>query len=196
MRGLLCGLMLVGLLLGGCQTLPERAPLAPPELSARDLNDRGVQLLREGKLDEAFILFQKAIALDPQYARAHFNLALIYYQKGLLDLEIQAYQRAIAADPEYFYAHLNLAHAYLARGDTQAAAREYAWVLNRNPRHPRALYNLAVIRLEEGRLQEAQELLQRYLLEDSDSPWADRARAMLADLKQRLPEASMGGDAP
>ncbi|MBI5197135.1 MAG: hypothetical protein HZA19_00845, partial [Nitrospirae bacterium] len=63
-------LILMILILGACQTVSQSRPdspaAAPEEKSAatpgfKELNDLGVQFLRHGMYDEAFIKFQKAL---------------------------------------------------------------------------------------------------------------------------------------
>jgi hypothetical protein len=50
---------------------------------ARPHNNLGYAYFAKGFIDQAESHFRKAIALDPFYADSHFNLASIYYQKGM-----------------------------------------------------------------------------------------------------------------
>ncbi len=51
----------------------------------RARNNLGVACLRNREYDQAFKEFQKVIATDPENPKAHFNLALVYYARGLLE---------------------------------------------------------------------------------------------------------------
>ena len=63
-------------------------------------------------LDEALSELKQAIALDPDYARAHYNFAAVYGEKERWDEAIREYTRAIELQPDYADAHNNLAVAY------------------------------------------------------------------------------------
>ena len=65
----------------------------------------------QGKLDEAIAAYLRAIASDPDYARAHNNLGVVLERQGKADQAIAEYRRAIAINPDYALAHHNLALA-------------------------------------------------------------------------------------
>jgi len=52
---------------------------------------------------EARASLEKAVALDPESARAHYHLGLAYAQEGLNDMARWAYERAIDLDTEGLY---------------------------------------------------------------------------------------------
>ncbi len=52
---------------------PDHAP------AARNL---GIALEDEGRFQEAFTAYAQAIAVDPNYAEAHFNIAKLYEHAG------------------------------------------------------------------------------------------------------------------
>jgi tetratricopeptide (TPR) repeat protein len=72
---------------------------------------------KKGMLDEALSEFKQAIALDPDYARAHYNLATVYAEKERWDEAIREYTRAIELKPDYADTHNNLAVAYGVKGN-------------------------------------------------------------------------------
>ena len=51
----------------------------------------------QGRYDEAIAAFSRAIALKPDYAKAHNNLGIALKDQGRPDEAIAAYNRAIAA---------------------------------------------------------------------------------------------------
>ncbi|MBI5597828.1 MAG: DUF2723 domain-containing protein [Elusimicrobia bacterium] len=77
----------------------------------------GVALERTGRRDEAEAAYRRALALRPTLARAHFNLAVLYWNRdwGRVVAELEA---ALAADPDYAEAkgYLPTARARLAGG--------------------------------------------------------------------------------
>ena len=61
-----------------------------------------------GQLGSAIKCYDKAIDINPDYAKAHFNLGNAYHEQGELDESITSYQRSIEIDPNYAEAHNNL----------------------------------------------------------------------------------------
>ncbi|MDT9191176.1 MAG: tetratricopeptide repeat protein, partial [Limnospira sp. PMC 894.15] len=61
--------------------------------------DRGNQLLRSGKLEEAVAAYQKAIALHPNFHWSHYKLGEALEQLGRLEEARVAYQKATDLNP-------------------------------------------------------------------------------------------------
>ncbi|TKB82308.1 MAG: adenylate/guanylate cyclase domain-containing protein [Mesorhizobium sp.] len=79
-------------------------------------------------------LFQKAIELDPQMARAYVGLAYVYYLlggKGFADFQessskmMQAAQKAVELDPNNHLAHAALGQPLIWRGESAKALAEF-----------------------------------------------------------------------
>ena len=138
-------------------------------LQAYDFYLRGKYLLNEvdeESLNKAIPLFEKAIAIDPQFALAHAALGKIYRQKYFFvepkkEWEEKAFveiEKAIALDP-------NLAEAYTARGRLiwsrennyphEKAASDYKKAIALNPNLADAHAYLAGIYMHVGMLEEA-----------------------------------------
>jgi tetratricopeptide (TPR) repeat protein len=67
-------------------------------------------------LAPAEALLQKALAVQPNWAIAYYNLGLVYKTAGELPKAITAYQAAIQNQPHYPEAHQNLGVVYLKLG--------------------------------------------------------------------------------
>jgi tetratricopeptide (TPR) repeat protein len=65
--------------------------------------------------------FQKALAFQPDYAAAHYNLGNALFLKGQVDEAILHYQRALAIQPDYAKACNNLGTALLQKGQVDEA---------------------------------------------------------------------------
>ena len=63
----------------------------------------------QGRAAEAKIAWQIAVARDPAFAEAWYNLALAAEDEQQTDLAIAQYRRAVQAQPDYADAHFNLA---------------------------------------------------------------------------------------
>jgi len=69
---------------------------------------------------------KKAAALDPQLARAHLQLGILYSGEGRYPHAVRALQAAIRLAPGVAEAHYRLAHAYRRTGQQALASRELA----------------------------------------------------------------------
>jgi len=45
--------------------------------------------------DEAINCYEHAVSIEPDYTDAHYNLGLVYGEKGMLDEAIAAYEKVI-----------------------------------------------------------------------------------------------------
>ena len=72
----------------------------------------------KGEYDKAIADHDKAIGLDPKYARAYDGRGNVWYAKREYDKAIADYDEAIRLDPKY-------AMAYDNRGDASRAKQEY-----------------------------------------------------------------------
>ena len=150
----------------------------------------GLKLMDQDRLQDAFIEFNKSIALDPSNARSWLQLGFIYHRWDDLDREIDSYQRAIRAQPDFRDAQLNLANACFERndpqlGDLKTSEKAYRNVLNAKTKLPQARRNLGLILEATKRYSEAIRQFQKFLDEYPEDPWADIVRKHLRELSTR-----------
>ena len=101
-------------------------------VEAYELFSRGMMTLRlatRDAPDRAISTFERALAIDPDYAEAWAGLATAYQVKGvflglteLLDKAISCAERALALDPTLAEAHVALGSALFALGRNDQAA--------------------------------------------------------------------------
>lgn len=91
----------------------------------------------EGKAkQEARELLEKAVAEDPTFAEAHYQLGLIYQDDGLNYKAAQEFETAIRLNPSLKSAHYRLAQIYAKEGKKELAEREFKTVELLNHSHP------------------------------------------------------------
>ena len=73
--------------------------MGPKDIDA--YNNRGVAYAKKGEYDKAITDYNKAIELNPEYARAYYNRGNAYAEKGEHDKATADYNKAIEIDPEY-----------------------------------------------------------------------------------------------
>jgi adenylate cyclase len=158
-------------------TETDRAQLEQPRgtrnLAAYDDLLRGREQLasvnREG-VDRAKDLFAKAIALDPNYARAYVNLGFLYWNEWRLwgrnrdrnlAKAMELGQKAIKLDDRAAGAHLLVALVHQYRGEHDQAAIEGRKVLALEPTQAETLGNLGRFLKASGRFEEAIAVLEK-----------------------------------
>ncbi|MBI4435833.1 MAG: polysaccharide biosynthesis/export family protein [Candidatus Omnitrophica bacterium] len=99
---------------------------APPlqarlELEAPTYRDRGYQAQQKGQLELAMQHYQKAIAIDPQYATPHNDLGILYEKQGKSEEAESEYLKAVSLDPHFLDAYANLALLYEKAGKKEKA---------------------------------------------------------------------------
>jgi len=78
---------------------------------ARTHNNIGIFYKKIGRCEEAISQYKKALAIDPDYAGAHYNLGIVYGGKGLFSM---------AADHLYKAGLLSL-----KQGDEEGALKSF-----------------------------------------------------------------------
>ncbi len=109
-----------------------------PRVAAQRANDRGLQLYKERRYDEAEAAFTEALKLQPRFALAANNLGFIYYKRDKPAEAARWYRKAIEMDGTRALAHLNLGDALLRAGDDAGAQAAYRAFVELSPKHARA----------------------------------------------------------
>jgi tetratricopeptide (TPR) repeat protein len=86
--------------------------LAAPK-DARKAFEKGLDLAKKNKLDDAVKNYQKAVDVYPKYAAAWFELGKLQAAKGQADAAHQSFDAAVEADPKYLNPYLELSRLAL-----------------------------------------------------------------------------------
>ena len=84
--------------------------------------DKGMQAMSDGKLPGARKQFERAVALDPDYAQAWSHLAEVLEQQSEQKEAAEACERALKADPKYIRPYLQLMRFAVAAKRMEDAA--------------------------------------------------------------------------
>jgi len=128
-------------------------------------NNLGLTLYSQGPIHDAIGVKQLAASMSPgstsfpgsawerttqetspanlNFADAHYNLGVAFYEQGQLEQAIASYLKAIEINPDFADAHNNLGIAFYDLGRIDEAIAAYQQALFIDPLHGNANYNLA-----------------------------------------------------
>src|SRR5262249_53766343 len=119
-------------------------------------HDLGLVLLVElRRPQDALSYLRAALALRPDSAGPHHNLAGALRALGDLPGAAASYQRALALDPKTAWTHYRLGNALYEQGDLAAAAAAFRKATDLKPAFAHAHHDLAVTLQAQGDLKGA-----------------------------------------
>jgi tetratricopeptide (TPR) repeat protein len=144
----------------GHQAFEAAKILAPDSvyLDSRALFCQGRVAVFDGKYDDAEVLLERSVGLDPQRAYAYNALGIADLERANYDRAILAFRDAVARAPYWAYPVHNLALAYTEKGDYANAIRAYQRARLLAPRAAYVPYNLGLLYQRMHRLIDAESM--------------------------------------
>lgn len=105
--------------------------MADSKVYARESSElayqKGLNYLKQNKLNQAITSFGRAIIINPRFDKAYYNRGRAYKEKGEIDKALNDYTQAIAINsPETIQsAYNNRGQIYEAKGDLDKALEDY-----------------------------------------------------------------------
>ena len=149
---------------------------------ANVLYNKGTVLAETGQYEDARPYLERAVDADPSNADAWYNLALIYTNLDKLEQAKGILEKLLESYPSEATYHYSLGVTLKKKGKKEDALREFERARGLNPTYAEAQYAVAFTLEELGKKRAAAREWSRYLELDSDSVWAEEARAHLEDL--------------
>ncbi len=195
-------------LLAGCQWHRPASPTAagyetrPKDPrryteAAKQHYARGVQLLKDGQVDQAEKVFQDALSADLFFGPAHNNLGTIYLRQKKYYLAAWEFQYAEKLMPNQAEPRNNLGLVYEAVGKLDDAAKSYEQALDLEPENPRIAGNLARVYVRSNRVDDkTRKLLEAVVMKDTRPDWIEWARERLALMGKSRPTTTAPSSMP
>jgi Flp pilus assembly protein TadD len=162
---------------------------APPPAKMRRMKGQTPEQLFESalrmeatseSLPQAIETYRRVVSLAPDWIEAHINLGVAYYQTGQLGDARIAFQRAVELDPSNGISRYNLGCVLEELGEIDEAIEQLRKAERAMPAHADVHFNLALAYEKRGERRNAREQWLLYLRYAPNGPWAEQARARLA----------------
>ncbi len=118
-------------------------------------SERGEQLARAGKLDEALAEFETAIKLQPDFWQAHVRAAKVLVQQGKFDEATARLNQVLEANPERPQAYNSVGVVLWHRGLLAEAKSHFERAIQLDANFAEAHSNLGRVLGQEGYIEEA-----------------------------------------
>jgi protein O-mannosyl-transferase len=123
----------------------------------------GVELVLQGKFDEAIRHYERALQLKPEYPEGLSNLGVVIAKQGRLGEATKYLERSIQLKPDYAEAYNNLGGVLAKQKRAEEATQYYARAVQLKPDYPEAHCNLGVGLAAQGNVAEAMRHFERAL---------------------------------
>jgi tetratricopeptide (TPR) repeat protein len=110
------------------------------------------------------------VLAEPDDARAHMLLGIVYDEQRQPDKAQQELQRAVQLTPRDAVSHINLGKHYARSGHLEAAGREFERAIQLDPRNPTAHDNLGLLLLSGRHYKAAREQFQQAVEASHNDP--------------------------
>lgn len=115
--------------------------------SAKELNSKGIEFAKKGKIDKAFSIFNNAIQQYPDSPGPYSNRGNIYRIRKEYDLAIQDYSKSLELNSENLDVLYARANTYLDMADFEMAIADYTTIIDKNPSYPNIYFDRAYARI-------------------------------------------------
>ncbi|WP_416687864.1 tetratricopeptide repeat protein [Candidatus Pseudothioglobus sp. Uisw_041] len=97
------------------------------------------------QLETAAEHYEKAVIIDPNYYKAHYNLGGVLQDLGKLNASVKSFERALSIMPDYAEAHNNVGNVFKELGQFDNAIMSFRKAIEINPDYFEAHYSLGKI---------------------------------------------------
>lgn len=132
-----------------------------PDPPARVHHEIGSTYAANGRLEDAVLHFEKALAAEPRLTQVHLNLGIALARLGRTASAEAHYREALEVRPALIDAQQGLGGLLLERGEALAAIELFRESVALRPANPALRKNLALALQRAGRVEEAEAELRK-----------------------------------
>ena len=167
------------------------------------MNNRAVEALVAGRIDDAYAWSREAVRQDPQFLGSLNTLGVVYLRRDALAQATKVFSHVLDRDAENLTALANLAGAYARQGRADDSLAIQLRLTKLEPQPPLHDFNLGLAAMKKQDYRTARDLFAREVARADDSAefhfWLGLANYGMGDLESarrhvaRALEASNGG---
>ena len=161
-----CSKVVVLLLLLSCsaafsqEVKQEEASPSPGEMEAIKQHQEGTKLMLEKKYQKAIVFLKEAIALNPEFSEAYYNLGVSYERLGEYKDSIKYLNEALKLSPDNANAYYALGYVYYQKKKYKQAVEAFEHAARLKPDNPFTHSKLGYTYLAWGKVERAREQYQ------------------------------------
>ncbi|HVY62670.1 MAG TPA: tetratricopeptide repeat protein [Planctomycetota bacterium] len=123
---------------------------------AYNLAQLGYRLLQEGQLEDARVMFQGLVTLNPKDPYMHLALGSVHHRAGRAEEAIAEYSKAIELDPQLTNAYANRGELYLGSHQAEKGINDLKKAIELDPKaeDPSTMRARAIIATTAAKLKE------------------------------------------
>ena len=152
------------------------------------MNNRAVEALLRGRVDEAYAWAREAVRQSPDFASAVNTLGIVYVRHGDLGPAEVAFRRVLQLDPVHTRAMSNLAEVYLRQGRQAEAGELLRTLASIEPEPPYHYFSQGMAALKRNDFGTARDMFAREVARAGNSPefhyWLGVAYSRLGNPEQ------------
>jgi Flp pilus assembly protein TadD len=158
------------------------------------MNNRSVEALVQGRLDDAYAWAREAVRSDPSFLAAQNTLGIVYLRRGALAQADAVFEHVLAVDSTHTGALANLAEAASRAGRDDEAARLRARLAQLESEPPLHFFNLGMAAMQRDDFRAARDLFAREAVRGDAAAdvhfWLSLAHYRLGDIDRAARELS------
>lgn len=144
----------------------------------------GVDHLRIGQVDKAFVAMEQASRLDPQDLNNLHNLGMAYLQSGRVDDAARSFQAILVRDERNSAAHNGLGLVAVQRRDAESARRSFEKAIEVNPLEVKSLLDLGILYQQLGKREDSIRHLESFLSKARPGQFDEQIPAVRAAIQE------------
>jgi tetratricopeptide (TPR) repeat protein len=163
------------------------------------MNNRSVEALVQGRLDDAYALAREAVRADPSFLAAQNTLGVVYLRRGALAQAGAVFEHVLEAEQKDTRALANLAEVASRAGRGDEAVRLRARLAQLEPEPPLHFFNLGMAAMQRDDFRAARDLFAKEAARGDAAAdvhfWLGVAHYRLGDIDRATREVSRAAEA-
>ena len=145
---------------------------APPDPAEESVTykQQGDAHLLKGNLEDAKACYRRAIALDPNYAKAHSNLGFVLREQSNYGDAEHCLKTALAIDPNIADAHYMLGTIFQIQGKQEDTIHHFRKALELDPDLAFAYRDLCYALFQQGKIEDARQVITKGIARNPGIP--------------------------